>query len=76
MEYLEFEKPIEELMEQYDKCSLVGEESGIDVKLACSQLEDKIIAEKYDFSQEDLVALSRAGILSYLVERLKDKFMR
>lgn len=46
MEYLEFEKPIEELMEQYDKCSLVGEESGIDVKLACSQLEDKIIAEK------------------------------
>ncbi|AQX06946.1 acetyl-CoA carboxylase carboxyltransferase subunit alpha [Elizabethkingia meningoseptica] len=46
MEYLEFEKPIEELMQQYDKCSLVGEESGIDVKLACTQIEDKIISEK------------------------------
>jgi len=46
MEYLEFEKPIEELMEQYEKCSLVGEESGIDMKLACSQIEDKIIEEK------------------------------
>lgn len=46
MEYLEFEKPIEELMEQYDKCSLVGEESGVDMKLACSQIEDKINEEK------------------------------
>ncbi|NAW51248.1 acetyl-CoA carboxylase carboxyltransferase subunit alpha [Elizabethkingia argentiflava] len=46
MEYLDFEKPIEELMEQHSKCSLVGEESGIDMKLACNQLEDKIIATK------------------------------
>ncbi|QCX53345.1 acetyl-CoA carboxylase carboxyltransferase subunit alpha [Elizabethkingia sp. JS20170427COW] len=46
MEYLEFEKPVEELMLQYDKCSIVGEESGIDMKLACSQLEDKIIETK------------------------------
>ena len=54
MEYLEFEKPIEELMEQYDKCSLVGEESGIDVKLVCSQLEDKIIAEKKNIYGQSL----------------------
>lgn len=46
MEYLEFELPIKELMEQYDKCSLVGEESGVDVKLACSQIEDKITEKK------------------------------
>jgi acetyl-CoA carboxylase carboxyl transferase subunit alpha len=38
--------PIKELMEQYDKCSLVGEESGIDVKMACMQLEDKINQKK------------------------------
>lgn len=46
MEYLEFEKPVAELMEQYQTCSLVGEESGVDVKLACSQIEDKIIETK------------------------------
>lgn len=46
MEYLEFEKPIEELMAQYDKCALVGEESGIDMKTACSNIEDKIIEKK------------------------------
>lgn len=46
MEYLSFEKPIEELMEQYQTCSLVGEDAGVDVKLACSQIEDKIIEKK------------------------------
>lgn len=46
MEYLEFELPIKELMEQYNTCSLVGEESGVDVKLACSQIEDKITEKK------------------------------
>ncbi len=46
MQYLEFEKPIEELMEQYQTCSIVGEDAGVDVKLACSQIEDKIIEKK------------------------------
>ena len=46
MEYLEFELPIKELHEQYDKCAIVGKESGIDIKLACQQIEDKINAKK------------------------------
>jgi len=46
MEYLEFEQPIKELMDQYQTCSMVGEESGVDVKLACSQIEDKINKKK------------------------------
>ena len=46
MEYLDFELPIKELMEQYETCSIVGEESGVDMKLACSQIEDKIIEKK------------------------------
>ncbi len=46
MEYLDFELPIKELMEQYQTCSLVGEESGVDMKLACNQIEDKIIEKK------------------------------
>jgi len=46
MEYLEFEKPIEELVQQYEKCSIMGEESGIDMQLACKQLEEKIEEKK------------------------------
>lgn len=46
MEYLDFEMPIKELMEQYSTCSLVGEESGVDMKLACTQIEDKILETK------------------------------
>lgn len=46
MEYLEFEMPIKELMEKYDTCSLVGEDAGVDMKTACSQIEDKIIETK------------------------------
>lgn len=46
MEYLEFEQPIKDLMEQYDKCALVGEESGIDIKESCKKIEDKILATK------------------------------
>lgn len=46
MEYLSFEQPIKELMDQYQTCSLVGEDAGVDVKLACSQIEDKIIEKK------------------------------
>lgn len=51
MEYLNFELPIKELMDQYQTCSLVGEESGVDVKLACSQIEDKIIEKKRRFTE-------------------------
>ncbi len=46
MEYLEFELPIKDLVEQLGTCSIVGEDAGIDMKLACSQIEDKIIAAK------------------------------
>lgn len=46
MDYLEFETPVKELMEQYDKCAAVGEESGIDVRESCMQIEKKIIAKK------------------------------
>lgn len=46
MEYLEFEQPIKDLMEQYDKCALVGEESGIDINESCKKIEDKILDTK------------------------------
>lgn len=46
MEYLDFEQPIKELMEQYEKCALVGEESGVDISDACKKIEEKIINTK------------------------------
>lgn len=46
MEYLEFELPIKELIDKYDSCSILGEDAGVDMKLACSQLEDKIEQKK------------------------------
>ncbi|MFV0531733.1 MAG: acetyl-CoA carboxylase carboxyltransferase subunit alpha [Flavobacteriales bacterium] len=51
MEYLEFELPIKEIKDQYNKCQVLGEESGVDVKEACKQLEKKLektIKDIYD----------------------------
>lgn len=42
MDYLDFELPIKDLVDQYDKCVLIGEESGIDVNQSCKQIEEKL----------------------------------
>lgn len=63
MEYLEFEQPIKELVDQLGTCSIVGEDAGIDMKLACSQIEDKILEKKKEIygnlSPWQIVQLSR-----------------
>ncbi len=45
MEYLDFELPIKELQEQYEKACLIGEESNVDVSNTCKQIEKK--TERY-----------------------------
>jgi len=42
MEYLEFELPIQELQEQYEKACKIGEESDVDVTNTCKQIEKKL----------------------------------
>ncbi len=42
MEYLEFELPIKELVEQLEKCQIIGEESEVDVTETCRQIEKKL----------------------------------
>src|SRR5690625_4767417 len=42
MEYLDFELPIKELQEQYEKACLIGEESDVDVSETCKQIENKL----------------------------------
>jgi acetyl-CoA carboxylase carboxyl transferase subunit alpha len=42
MEYLDFELPIKELQEQYEKACLIGAESDVDVSNTCKQIEKKL----------------------------------
>jgi acetyl-CoA carboxylase carboxyl transferase subunit alpha len=42
MEYLDFELPIKELEEQLDKCTIIGQESDVDVSETCKQIEKKL----------------------------------
>lgn len=42
MNFLDFEKPIEELVEQMDKLKQVGEKSKVDISASIKELEDKI----------------------------------
>ncbi|MGV3460922.1 MAG: acetyl-CoA carboxylase carboxyltransferase subunit alpha [Flavobacterium sp.] len=42
MEYLDFELPIKELEEQLDKCTIIGQESDVDVTNTCRQIEKKL----------------------------------
>lgn len=46
MEYLDFELPIKELQEQYEKACLIGEESEVDVSNTCKQIEKKLKEKK------------------------------
>jgi acetyl-CoA carboxylase carboxyl transferase subunit alpha len=51
MEYLEFEQPVKELIEQYEKCVQLGTESGIDVDESCKKIKDKIEDTKKKYTE-------------------------
>ncbi|UMY65511.1 MULTISPECIES: acetyl-CoA carboxylase carboxyltransferase subunit alpha [unclassified Flavobacterium] len=42
MEYLDFELPIKELVDQLDKCQVIGKESNVDVTDTCKQIEKRL----------------------------------
>lgn len=46
MEYLEFEQPIKDLVEQLNSCQIVGEGSGVNIKQACVEIEIAIENKK------------------------------
>ena len=48
MEYLDFELPIKELQEQFEKACQIGEESDVDVSNTCTQIEIKLKETKKD----------------------------
>ncbi len=46
MEYLDFELPIKELQEHYNKACQIGADSDVDVSNTCKQIEKKLLATK------------------------------
>ena len=61
MEYLDFELPIKELVEQLDKCEIIGEESNVDVSSPCKQIEKKLEATKREI-YKNLTAWQRVQL--------------
>ena len=58
MEYLDFEKPIEELVEKLDQAKHIGEEGDVDVSKTISELEKKIKSIRKEI-YENLTAWQR-----------------
>ena len=75
MEYLEFELPIKELQEQYDKACEIGEESDIDVTNTCKQIEKKLKETKKEIYKNltpwQRVQLSRHPSRPYTMDYIK-----
>ncbi|WP_378176720.1 acetyl-CoA carboxylase carboxyltransferase subunit alpha [Aquimarina sp. SS2-1] len=61
MEYLEFELPIKELKEQFDKACAIGEESDVDVTDTCKQIEKKLNETKKEI-YKNLTAWQRVQL--------------
>ena len=61
MEYLDFELPIKDLQEQYDKCALIGEESDVDVTDTCKNLQKKLDKIRVDI-YKNLTAWQRVQL--------------
>lgn len=61
MEYLDFELPIKELEEQFDKCKLIGDESDVDVSETCENIQKKLNKTRIDI-YKDLTAWQRVQL--------------
>ncbi len=75
MEYLDFEQPIKELEEQFEKCSVIGQQSDVDVSNTCKQIEKKLAETKKDIyknlSPWQRVQLSRHPNRPYTLDYIK-----
>ena len=61
MEYLDFELPIKELEEQYQKACAIGQESEVDVSATCKQIEKRLNDTKKDI-YKNLTAWQRVQL--------------
>ncbi|WP_378185104.1 acetyl-CoA carboxylase carboxyltransferase subunit alpha [Aquimarina sp. W85] len=75
MEYLDFELPIKELEEQFNKACAIGQESDVDVTTTCKQIEKKLNETKKDIYKNltawQRVQLSRHPSRPYTLDYIK-----
>jgi acetyl-CoA carboxylase carboxyl transferase subunit alpha len=75
MEYLDFELPIKELQEQFEKACQIGEDSDIDVSNTCKQIEKKLNETKKEIYKNltpwQRVQLSRHPNRPYTMDYIK-----
>ncbi|MFD1096580.1 acetyl-CoA carboxylase carboxyltransferase subunit alpha [Salegentibacter chungangensis] len=75
MEYLDFELPIKELEEQYQRACNIGEESNVDVTATCKQIEKKLAETKKEIYKNltawQRVQLSRHPNRPYTLDYIK-----
>jgi acetyl-CoA carboxylase carboxyl transferase subunit alpha len=75
MEYLDFELPIKELEDQLDKCTMIGQESDVDVSNTCKQIEKKLEETKKKIYKNltawQRVQLSRHPSRPYTMDHVK-----
>jgi acetyl-CoA carboxylase carboxyl transferase subunit alpha len=75
MEYLDFELPIKELNEQYEKACAIGTESNVDVSNTCAQIKKKLDETKKDIYKNltpwQRVQLSRHPNRPYTLDYIK-----
>jgi acetyl-CoA carboxylase carboxyl transferase subunit alpha len=75
MEYLEFELPIKELQDQFEKACKIGEDSDVDVTDTCKQIESKLESAKKDIYKNltawQRVQLSRHPNRPYTMDYIK-----
>ena len=83
MEYLDFELPIQDLEQQLEKCTLIGEESDVDVTETCSNLQLKLDKTRVDI-YKNLTAWQRVQLsrhpnrpytMDYIAALAGDTFM-
>jgi acetyl-CoA carboxylase carboxyl transferase subunit alpha len=75
MEYLDFELPIKELNEQYEKACAIGTESDVDVSNTCAQIKNKLEETKKNIYKNltpwQRVQLSRHPNRPYTLDYIK-----
>ena len=83
MEYLDFEMPIKDLLDQLQKCQIIGKESDVDVTATCKKIEKKLSDARKDIYKNltpwQRVQLSRHPNRPYTLDYIKalcgDTFM-
>ena len=83
MEYLDFEMPIKDLLDQLQKCQIIGKESDVDVTATCKKIEKKLTEARKDIYKNitpwQRVQLSRHPNRPYTLDYVKalcgDTFM-